>query len=83
MSDPEAFVFMAALMRELNALGRKLGFALDDDVETKIGFYRDKPTRPSILKDFELGREPELASNVLVFNALASALGMVAPKVSS
>ena len=82
VGDPESFAFMVALMREVNALGRRLGFALDDDVEAKIGFYRDKPTRPSILKDFELGREPELASNVLVFEALAQALGMEVPKMA-
>ena len=66
---------MAAVLRETNAIGRRLGFELADDVEERLGFFRDKPTRPSLLKDFELGREPELASGVLVFDVLAKGDG--------
>jgi len=82
-SDPGGFAVMAGVMREANAVGRRLGFDLADDVEERIGFYRDKPTRPSLLKDFELGREPELASGVLVFDALAKAMGVEAPHIAT
>lgn len=82
-SAPDGFATMTAVMRETIALGRRLGFTLPDDAEEQIGFYRDKPARPSLLKDFELRREPELASGVFVFDALAKALGMPAPHIAT
>ena len=74
-NDRAGFAVMAGVLREANAIGRRLGFELADDVEERLGFYRDKPARPSLLKDFELGREPELASGVLVFDLLAKGDG--------
>lgn len=82
VSDPGGYAMMAAVMRETIALGRRLGLDLADETDERIGFYRDKPTRPSLLKDFELGREPELASGVLVFDMLARALDQPAPHVA-
>ena len=82
-NDEGGFAVMAGVMRETNAIGRKLGFELADDAEERIGFFRDKPTRPSLLKDFELGREPELASGVLVFDVLAKAMGVDAPHIAT
>ena len=83
VSDRGGFAVMVAVMREAIVIGRRLGFDLPDDVEQRIGFYRDKPTRPSLLKDFELGREPELASGVLVFDALANAVDVPAPHLAT
>jgi 2-dehydropantoate 2-reductase len=83
VSDRGGFAVMAAVMREAIVIGRRLGFDLPDDVEERIGFYRDKPTRPSLLKDFELGREPELASGVLVFDTLAHAMDVPAPHIAT
>ena len=82
-NDARGFAVMGGVLREANAIGRKLGFELADDVEERLGFYRDKPTRPSLLKDFELGREPELASGVLVFDVLAKAMGVEAPHIAT
>lgn len=82
-SDPGGFAIMTSIMRESIELGRRLGFELADDADEQVGFYRDKPTRPSLLKDFELGREPELASGVLVFDAIAKALEMPAPHIAT
>ena len=82
VGDPGGYAVMTALMREGIAIGRRLGFELADDVDERIGFYRDKPTRPSMLKDFELGREPELASGVLVFDSIAKVLGVPAPHIA-
>lgn len=83
VSDPGGFALMTAVMREVIVLGRKLGFALEDNVEERVGFYRDKPTRPSLLKDFELGREPELASGVQIFDTIAKAMQVPAPHVAA
>ena len=80
-NDRAGFAVMAGVLREANAIGRRLGFELADDVEERLGFYRDKPARPSLLKDFELGREPELASGVLVFDLLAKAMDVDAPHI--
>jgi 2-dehydropantoate 2-reductase len=82
-NDRAGFEVMAGVLREANAIGRKLGFELADDVEERLGFYRDKPARPSLLKDFELGREPELASGVLVFDVLARAMEFDAPHIAT
>ena len=82
VSDPGGYAVMGAIMRETITLGRRLGFDLVDETDERIGFYRDKPTRPSLLKDFELGREPELASGVLVFDMLARAMGQPAPHIA-
>jgi 2-dehydropantoate 2-reductase len=83
VSDAGGFSLMTSVMREAIAVGRRLGFELRDDVDERIGFYRDKPTRPSLLKDFELRREPELASGVLVFDTLARAVEVAAPHVAA
>lgn len=80
--DTGGYAMMTAVMREGIAIGRRLGFELADDVDDRIGFYRDKPTRPSMLKDFELGREPELASSVLIFDSIAKALDVPAPHIA-
>lgn len=82
VADPAGYAMMTATMREALALGRRLGFDLADETDERIGFYRDKPTRPSMLKDFELGREPELASGVLVFDMIAKALDQPAPHIA-
>lgn len=83
VGDRDAFALMTNILREAVALGRRIGFDLVDDAEERIGFYRDKPTRPSLLKDFELGREPELASGVYVFDALAKSLNEPAPNIAA
>lgn len=82
-SDDGGFRVMCGVMNDMIALGRRLGFALSADVEGRIGFYRDKPTRPSLLKDVDLGREPELASCLLIFEALATTLGLPAPSLQA
>ena len=82
-SDAGGFAIMTSIMRESIDLGRRLGFDLADDADEQVAFYRDKPTRPSLLKDFELGREPELASGVLVFDAIAKALRAPAPHIAT
>jgi 2-dehydropantoate 2-reductase len=82
VSDADGYAVMASIMRETIALGRRLGFALEDDTDARIGFYRDKPTRPSLLMDFELRREPELASGVLVFDMLARAMELPSPHIA-
>ena len=82
VSDPGGYAVMTAVMREGVEIGRRLGFELADDVDDRIGFYRDKAIRPSMLKDFELGREPELASSVLIFDSIAKALDVSAPHIA-
>ena len=77
--DGAGFRVMCGVMNDMIALGSTLGFPSAGDVERTIGFYRDKPTRPSLLQDVDLGREPELASCVLIFEAIAGALGMPLP----
>lgn len=82
-TDPAGFALMCGVMREMEALGEQCGFAAAGDVEGRIAFYRDKPTRPSLLKDVESGREPELASCVWVFEAVARALGFAVPHLET
>lgn len=82
-ADPASFRVMCGVMSDMLALGERLGFASDGAVEEKVGFYRDKPTRPSLLKDVELGRAPELASCLTIFEALAQALGEPAPHLAA
>lgn len=82
-SDDGGFRVMCGVMNEMIALGRRLGFASSADVEGRIGYYRDKPTRPSLLQDVELGREPELAGCLLIFDALATSLDVPAPSLQA
>ena len=81
IADPKSFALMCSVMREMLAIGQRLGLNLPDDAEERIGFFRDKPTRPSLLQDFELGREPELASCALIFDEVATSLGVAAPHI--
>lgn len=82
-ADDGGFRVMCGVMNDMLALGRRLGFAAGADVEERIGFYRDQPVRPSLLQDVELGREPELASCLLVFDALATAVALPAPSLQA
>lgn len=83
VSDEGGYAVMCGVMRDMIRLGRAVGFHLPADVEEKVGFYRDKPTRPSLLKDFELGRTPELASCVVIFDAIAKAAGVAVPHLQT
>ena len=66
---------------EAITIGDRLGFEYADDVDRQLGFFRDKPTRPSMLQDFELGREPELGGSILAVEAIAQALDVRAPRI--
>jgi 2-dehydropantoate 2-reductase len=81
VGDSAAYAMMAGLMREAIAIGDRLGFAHPGDVDSQLGFFRDKPTRPSMLQDFELGREPELAGSILAVEAIAQAMDIRAPRI--
>lgn len=82
-SDERGFAVMCGVMRDMIRLGRAVGFEIPEDVEEKVGFYRDKPTRTSLLKDVELGREPELASCIVIFDAIAQALAVPVPHLET
>lgn len=82
VQDPQSRAFMVAIMREMVALGRSLGFEGDDLVEEKIDFYFDKPTKPSILKDVEMGRPLELANCVMIFDEIVKKRGFSAPNIA-
>lgn len=82
-TDPAGFALMCGVMNEMAALGQRLGFDVGGDAPARIAFYRDKPTRPSLLTDVELGREPELASCVLVFDEVARALVCAVPHLET
>lgn len=80
-NDRGTRALMATLMREGLMLGRRLGFTLVDDIDERLDYYLDKPVRPSMLQDFELGRPPELESSILAFSALAKAIDLPAPTI--
>ena len=82
-NDRDTRALMASVMREGLAIGDRLGFNIPDDVDERLDYYRDKPVRPSMLQDFELGRPPELESGILAFRAIASALGMQTPVLNN
>jgi ketopantoate reductase len=79
VNDDAAFALMTTLMREGTALGRHLGFAIPDDIDARLAYYRDKPARPSLLQDFEAGRAPEIDNGILAFCAIAAAAGVAVP----
>ena len=77
------FAMMAGLMRETIVIGEALGFKNPGDVDAQLGFFRDKPTRPSMLQDFELGREPELVGSILAVAGFARAAEIRAPLIET
>jgi 2-dehydropantoate 2-reductase len=81
VGDPAAYAMMAGLMRETIAIGERLGFEHAGDVDSQLDFFRNKPTRPSMLQDFELGRAPELAGTILAVEAFGQALDIDAPRI--
>ena len=83
VNDPEGYAMMAGLMRETIVIGEALGFKHAGDVDAELGFFRDKPTRPSMLQDFELGREPELAGSILAVAGFARAAEIRAPLIET
>ncbi len=83
VGDPVAYAMMAGLMRETIAIGDKLGFEYTGDVATQLAFFGDKPTRPSMLQDFELGREPKLAGSILAVAAIAATADSRAPRIET
>ena len=78
-NDRDSRALMATIMREGLAIGERLGFTIPDDIDERLDYYLDKPVRPSMLQDFELGRPPELESGILAFRAIASAAGVRTP----
>lgn len=83
VNDPACHAVMSAVMREGLALGQRLGFDLPDRTEAWLDLYRDKPVRPSLLQDFESGREPELDNGILAFRTIALAQGFDVPIMSA
>lgn len=83
VNDARSRALMATLMREGTAIGRRLGFAMPDDIDERLEFYRDKPVRPSLLQDFEAGRATELDSGILTFIAIANALAIEVPAMDN
>ena len=81
IADPAAYATMAGLMRETITIGAALDFEHPGDVDSQLGRFRNSPTRPSMLQDFERGREPELAGSILAVEAIAKALGIDAPRI--
>jgi 2-dehydropantoate 2-reductase len=79
VADPQARSVLATIMHDGTAIGQALGLQVNEDIEARLDFYRGKPVRPSMLHDFEMGRPSEFESSILVFAALASALGMDLP----
>ena len=67
---------------EAIAIGAALGFDYTGDVDAELARFRDRPSRPSMLQDFERGREPELAGSILAVEAIAAAVGVSAPRVA-
>ena len=83
VNDREARALMAAIMEETAATGRRLGLEIPDDIDQRLAYYEDKPVRTSMLQDFELGRPPELESSILAFVAIASAVSIPTPTMST
>ena len=81
VADPGTYELMAGLMRETIEIGAAMGFELSTDVDSDLARFRGRPTRPSMLQDFERGREPELDGSVLAVEAIAEALGVTALRV--
>jgi 2-dehydropantoate 2-reductase len=81
VGDAAAYAMMAGLIRETITIGERLGFEHAGDVDSQLDFFGNKPTRPSMLQDFELGREPELAGTILAVEAIAQALNVDAPRI--
>jgi 2-dehydropantoate 2-reductase len=83
VANPQARSVLATIMHDGTVIGRALGLRVNEDIEARLDFYRGKPVRPSMLQDFEMGRPAEVESSILVFAALASALGMDLPVVQT
>jgi 2-dehydropantoate 2-reductase len=81
VGDPSALALMSNLMHETIAIGERLGFDGRGNVDEQLRFFHDKPVRPSLLQDFEQGREPELDGSILAVEAIAAALGVDAPRI--
>lgn len=72
---------VATVMREAAATGRRLGFTIPEDIDTRLAYYGKAiiPVRPSMQQDFEAGREPEIENGILAFRAIAAAVGQAVP----
>ncbi len=79
VADPQARSVLATIMHDGTAIGRALGLQVNEDIEARLDFYRGKLVRPSMLQDLEMGRPAEVENSILVFAALASALGLDLP----
>jgi 2-dehydropantoate 2-reductase len=83
LNDEASRTLIATVMREGAAIGRRLGFAIPDDIDAMLAFYRGKPVRPSLLQDFEARRTPELDNGILAFSAIAAALDLRVPALDN
>ena len=80
--DPDTRAMLVACLRELEALARKEGIALDDDAEQKMLAMADslpEGMKPSMLLDLERGRALELEALQGAAVRLGKKLGVPTP----
>ena len=77
--DADTRAVLAGVMREGAAVGHALGFTITDDIDARLAFYRGKPVRPSMLVDFEAGRDAEIENSILAIADIAVALDIGVP----
>lgn len=77
--DDDTREVLAGVMHEGAAVGRALGFTITDDIDARLAYYRGRPVRPSMLVDFEAGRDAEIENSILAIADIAAALGIEVP----
>ena len=84
VETPDLRALMTAMMREAAALGRRLGFEADDDIDARLDFYKGKNAlKPSMLQDLEAGRTLELNNGITAFRAIAAGIGFPVPALDA
>jgi 2-dehydropantoate 2-reductase len=83
VADPALRAVAAAIVAEIEAVGRALGLDVPGDAATRLDPARHSDHRPSLLQDLEAGRPLELATGVVALVALAAALGVGAPTLET
>ncbi len=79
VGDPALRTIVAAIFEESRQLGLALGFAVPDDTNERIEFYRHRAIRPSMLQDLEAHKPLEVDNGILAFRDIAHAAGHVVP----
>jgi 2-dehydropantoate 2-reductase len=82
-NEPELLVIVAEILKELIALGARLGLSVAFNLDQVLAQKPEGHHVSSFVQDLEAGRPPELTSGILAMRNIARAVGVATPMLNT